>query len=272
MLKNFLSTVIVLFLLIASLSGCVRQERQGLTIVEGILSVGVEIGYPPMEYYDSDGVTLIGFDIEMTEALADRMGLKVNFIDTTWDGIFAGLDAERYDIALNITILPERQKRFNFTNPYIDSSMTIVTLKNSTVNIEEPKDIAGLRVAFQGDTTAQYFTERLREQNISFTSFSYDKIINCFNDLRLGRVDLIVVDNIVAFHYAETESGIFEVVWEGPSDEQIAIALKKGNDALTEALNIALDELFEDGTMLKISEKYFNSDLVSSVREFNILD
>jgi len=264
------STFICIFLIIsltAVFVGCTRQEQRSLTITEGILSVGVEIGYPPMEYYDTDGVTLIGFDIEMTRTIAQRLGLEVNFIDTTWDGIFAGLDAGRYDIAVNITILPERQRRFNFTNPYIDSSMTIVRRKNSAIRIEKPEDIAGLRVAYQGDTTAQYFTERLRGQGVFFTSFAYDKIINCFNDLRLGRVDLVVVDNIVAFHYAGMENSPFEVVWQGPSDEYIAISLKKGNDVLTEAINKALDELFEDGTMLEISYKYFNRDLVSSIRE-----
>jgi len=249
--------------------------------MEGILSVGVEIGYPPMEYYDTDGVTPIGFDIDMTKALAEKLDLQVNYVDTTWEGILAGLDANRYDIAVNITILEEREKRYNFTKPYIDSSMTIVTLENSPIKIENPLDIAGFRVAYQRDTTAQYFTERLREQGIIFTSFAYDKITNCFDDLALRRVDLIVVDNIVAFDYAKkpglnkpdlnmnrhTRTGrtnaSFEVVWQGPSDEYIGIALKKGNDTLTTALNNALDELFQDGTMQEISQKYFNRNIYS---------
>jgi polar amino acid transport system substrate-binding protein len=150
--------------------------------------------------------------------------------------------------------------------------MTIVRRRNSEIKIESPEDIAGLRVAYQGDTTAQYFTERLRGQGGSglfFTSFAYDKIINCFNDLRLGRVDLVVADNIVAFHFAGMENSPFEVVWQGPSDEYIAIGLKKGNDLLTDAINKALDELFEDGTMSRISYKYFGSDLVSSIRTAN---
>jgi len=76
---------------------------------------------------------------------------------------------------------------------------------------------------------------------------------------------LVVVDNIVAYDYAGKENSPFEVVWQGPSDEFIAICLKKGNDALTIALDNALDELFENGTLLKISQKIFNRDLVSSV-------
>ena len=249
----------------STLCTCSKQKQQGLTITEGILSVGVEIGYPPMEYYDIDGVTLLGFDIELTKALADKLGLEVNYIDTTWEGIFAGLDANRYDIAVNITILPERLQNFNFTRPYIDSSMTIVTRKNSPVRIEKPENITGRRVAFQGDTTAQYFAERLREQGVVFTSFAYDKIINCFDDLALRRIDFVIVDNIVAYHYASAEDSAFQVVWQGLSDEYIAICLKKGNDALTTTLNNALHELHREGVLQEISNRIFNRDMVSAV-------
>jgi len=253
-------------LLTISLTGCAKQKH-GLTITDGTLSVGVEIGYPPMEYYDIDSVTLIGFDIELTKAIAGKLGLTVNYIDTAWDSIFAGLETNKYDIAVNITILPERLQKFNFTKPYIDSSMTIVTAKNSSVKIERPEDIEGYKAAYQGDTTAQYFAERLKKDGISFTLFSYDKITNCFDDLTLGRVDLIIADNIAAYDYAEKENSPFKIAWQGESGELIGICLKKGNDALTAAIDNALDELFKDGKMREISLKIFNRDFVSSARD-----
>lgn len=270
-LDNFLGDELkkknpVLFLLIVLCVGCAKQpqRRQGLTIRDGILTIGVEIGYPPMEYYDTDGKTLIGFDIDLSNALAEKLGLKADYIDVAWEGIMAGLDTNRYDMAINITILPDRQNRYNFTKPYIDSSITIVALKGSGYNIDKPEDIAGYSVCYQSDTTAQYFTERLSEQGVDLTAYSYDKILNCFDDLELRRVDLVVADNIVAFNYVGNKTGPFEVIWQGPSDEYIGICLKKGNDALTNALNNALDELFENGTMLRISQKAFNRDLVSA--------
>jgi polar amino acid transport system substrate-binding protein len=248
-------------------NGCTKQKQQsqGLTLVDGVLSVGVEIGYPPMEYYDADGETLIGFDIELVKALADKLGLRVNFIDTAWEGIMSGVDVGKYDMAINITILPERQERLNFTKPYIDSSMTIVALKGSSIKIEKPEDIAGYGIAYQSDTTAQYFTEKLSAAGVQFKPFAYDKILNCFDELKIGRLDLVVVDNIVAYDYAGKENSPFEVIWQGPSDEFIGICLKKGNDALTNALNNALDELYEDGTSLRISQQIFNRDLVTSL-------
>ncbi|MDR1838015.1 MAG: ABC transporter substrate-binding protein [Treponema sp.] len=266
-MKINLTAFVFLSLSALTLSVCAKQKQGGLTIEDGVLSIGIEIGYPPMEYYERDGVTPAGFDIDLTKALAEKLGLGVKYIDTSWEGILAGLSAGRYDVAVNITILSERQKRYNFTKPYIDSSMTIVTLKDSLLKIERPEDIRNLHAGYQGDTTAQYFTERLRENGLSFSSFSYDKIINCFDDLKLGRLDLIVVDNIAAFDYAKKENTAFEVVWQGPSDEYIGLCLKKGNDTLTAALDRALDELFADGVLAEISQKYFKHDLVSSLWE-----
>jgi len=188
------------------------------------------------------------------------LGFKVDFIDTAWDSILAGLDAGRYDIAVNVTILPERQKKYNFTKPYINSFMTIVTRTDSRIKINKAEDIAGYRVSFQGNTTAQYFSERLNNQGVKFSSFSYDKIINCFGDLKLGRVDLVVVDNIVAYYYTGKENSGLEIAWEdsqNSSGELIGICLKKGNDALTNMINGALDELNADGTVAAISYRYF---------------
>jgi polar amino acid transport system substrate-binding protein len=252
---------LVLFILVfftnASFIGCTNRQQHGLTIEEGFFTVGVEIGYPPMEYYDTDGVTLMGFDIELTKALADRLGLKVKYIDTAWDGILAGLDTYRYDIAINVTILPERQKKYNFTKPYMNSSIIIVTLKDSFIKIEKPEDIENYSVGFQSNTTAHYFTEKLSNQGIRFRPVAYDKILNCFDDLKLGRLDLIAVDNLVASDYTGKVNSPFEVVWQGRADEYISICLKKGNDALTIALDNALDELFANGTLLDISQKFF---------------
>jgi polar amino acid transport system substrate-binding protein len=258
---------IYIFILICVLFVGCAKSRRFLTIEKDVLSVGVEIGYPPMEYYDTDG-SPAGFDIELTKALADKLKLQVNFIDTAWDSILAGLDTGRYDIAVNITILPERQKKYNFTKPYINSFIVIVTRKDSQVKIDKAEDIAGNRVAFQGNTTAQYYSESLNNRGVKFTSFSYDKIVNCFDDLKLGRVDFVAVDNIVACYYLAKENSVFEIAWvdsqngseelyEKSSEELIAFCLKKGNDALTSALNKALDELIADGAVREISYRYF---------------
>jgi len=250
--------ILVFTLLCALFFGCTKSDNSP-TIEKGVLSVGVEIGYPPMEYYGVDG-GLLGFDIELAKALGEKLGLQVKFFDTAWDGILAGLDAGRYDMAVNVTILPERRKNYNFSKPYINGFMTIVTRKDSQVKINKAEDVAGLRAAFQGNTTAQYFSEGLNSQGIRFTSFSYDKIINCFSDLKLGRVDLVIADNIAGYYYTGMENSGLQVAWaetDYHSDELIGICLKKGNDMLTEMINKAFDELSADGTYAEISRRYF---------------
>jgi len=249
---------VFLLLSVSLFISCVKNNNSP-TLEKGVLSVGVEIGYPPMEYYAADG-GLLGFDIELVNALAKKLELQVQFIDTAWDSILAGLNAARYDIAVNVTILPERQKKYNFTKPYVNSFMTIVTRTDSRIKINKIADVAGYRAAFQGNTTAQYFSERLNKRGIKFTSFSYDKIINCFNDLNLGRVDLVIVDNIAAFYYTGMRNNGLQIAWadsDVSSNELIGICLKKGNDTLTQMINKALDELIADGVVEEISLKYF---------------
>ena len=265
-MKNILTEFVIIFVFAVTFNACVKYEKKQeperektLTITEGVLSVGID-----SEYYDSDGKTPVGFDIELINALAEKMNLQVIFINTSLEGIPAGLNADRFDIAVNMTITPDYQEKYNFTNPYIKTFMVIIGLKGFSVKIEKPEDIAGKRAAYQSGTNAQYFTEKLREQEIVFTSFSYDKIFNCFEELALKRIDLIVADSIVASDYADKQSLAFEVVWKGQTDEYIGIALKKGNDDLTLALNNTLDELFEDGTMREISHRIFNINIYAS--------
>jgi polar amino acid transport system substrate-binding protein len=257
---------ILLFLSIVTviMTGC-RRDSGGLTIKNGILMVGIEIGYPPMEYLAEDGITPIGFTIDLINALAARMGLTVELIDTAWDGIFAGVDTRRYDcIISSVTITAERLERYNFSKPYIQTTLGIVMPRNSKHTVRSPQDLEGLGVAYQNKTTSEFFIRDLVVGGLRVTPYEYDKVMSCFDELRLGRVDAIVTDLLVASEYIG-RSDFFEVVWQG-GDEEFGICMRLGNDALTEAINNALDELFEDGTMLRISQQTFNGlDLVTAV-------
>jgi len=264
-MKKFLSVLLVLAVIAVLFTGCSKKSG-GLTIKEGVLMVGMEIGYPPMEYLDFDGRTPIGFDVDMAKAIAKKLNLNVEFIDTAWDGIFAGVDTQRFDcIMSSVTITPERLAVHNFSKPYIQNTLAIVMPKNSRHVVRSPDNLAGLGVAFQEETTSDYFMDDLLKSGLKFTPYEYDKVMYCFDDLRLGRVDAIMTDLLVAYEYI-ARSDVYEIVWQG-GEEEFGICMKKGNDALTQAVNKALDELFEDGTMLEISRNTFNGlDLVSAVR------
>jgi len=106
----------------------------------------------------------------------------------------------------------------------------------------------------------------LAKQGLNFTPYEYDKVMYCFEELKLGRVDVIMTDLLVAYEYVGRADSPFKIVWEG-GEEEFGICMRKGNDALTTAIDKALDELFEDGTMQKISYNIFGMDLVSAVRK-----
>jgi len=264
-MKKILVVLLIFTVISVLFTGC-SKSSSGLTIKNGVLMVGMEIGYPPMEYLAADGKTPVGFDVEMANAIAEKMNLKLELIDTAWDGIFAGVDTKRYDcIMSSVTITPERLLAHNFSKPYIQNTLALVLPKNSGKIIRSPADLAGLGVAYQEETTSDYFMEQLAQDGLSFTPYEYDKVMYCFDELRLGRVDAIMTDLLVAYEYL-ARSEVFEIVWVGGAEE-FGICMKKGNDALTEAIDKTLDGLFADGTMLRISQKIFNGmDLVSAVR------
>jgi polar amino acid transport system substrate-binding protein len=243
-------------------------QSGGLTIKPGVLTIGMEIGYPPMEYFDTDGKTPIGFDVRMAKAIAAKLGLKVEFVDTAWDGIFAGVDTGKYDCIISaVTVTPERQAAYNFTKPYIGNAQALVVTKNTAITAVKPEELSGLRVAYQAETTTDIYMTKLATAGLPFEPYEYDKVINCFDDLRLGRVDAIVCDSLVAFDYIAPVDSPFKIVWQGDADEVFAICLKKGNDRLTAAIDQALNALFADGTILAISNEVFKMDMVSSVRK-----
>jgi len=264
-MKKIVTIISVLAIAAVLLTGC-KKDSSGLTIKRGVLMVGMEIGYPPMEYLADDGITPVGFDVDFAKALAEKMGLTVEYVDTAWDGIFAGVETRRYDcIISSVTITQARQEVHNFSRPYIQNTLAIVMPKNSKHTVRSPQDLGGLGVAFQDETTSDYYMQDLAAQGLRFTPYEYDKVMYCFDELRLGRVDAIITDLLVAFEYLG-RSDLFEIVWQG-GEEEFGICMKKGNDALTEAVNKALGELFEDGSMLRISRNIFNGmDLVSAVR------
>jgi len=266
--KIVVLAVLVSLVLAVSVYAGGKKETGGLTIKPGVLLIGMEIGYPPMEYYDNDGKTPIGFDVEMGKAIAAKLGLKAEFIDVAWDGIFAGVETNRYDaIMSSVTITPARIAAHNFSKPYIANTLAMVLLKGSNISARSPEACSGLDVAFQADTTADFYMEELAAKGLKYNPRRYEKVMNCFDELKLGRVGVILTDLLVAYDYIAPANSPFEIVWKSPDPEVFGICMKKGNDALTTAIDKALLEMFNDGTMLKISNQIFGMDLVTEARQ-----
>jgi polar amino acid transport system substrate-binding protein len=166
----------------------------------------------------------------------------------------------------SVTISEARLENYRFTKPYIKNAQALVLLKGSTVP-RDPAALSGLGVAYQAETASDDYMSRLAEKGLKFTPYEYDKVINCFDELRNHRVDAIVCDSVVAYFYTALSDAPFEIVWEGEG-ELLGICLKKGNEAFAAAVDKALDELYSDGTVAKISQSIFGSTaVVDAARE-----
>lgn len=239
----------------------VTEEEQTDATEEAmtVLKVGMEIGYPPFEYFDTDGTTPIGVDVELANAIAAEIGVELEIVDTAWDGIFAGLDKGDYDCIISaVTITPERLLSFDFSNPYIQNYQCIVTLKDAAVKPTDPSMVTGLKVAYQEETTSDiYITDYATAEGIEFEPFEYAKVIDCYSDLQNGRVDAIICDSTVASSYLG-EGTIFEQTWIQDSEpEEFGVCMKRGNVKLFEKINTAIEALKANGTLDNILDTYF---------------
>jgi len=264
--KGLVFMILAILILTGAVFAGGNKEAGGLTLKKGVLSIGMEMTYPPMEFYAEDGKTPLGFDVELGKAIAEKLGLKVNFIDTGWDGIFAGVNSNKYDCIISaVTINPARLAAHNFSKPYVSNTLAMVLHKDSSVTARAPEECVDLNVAFQTETTADEYMEELGDDGLKYTPRRYDSMIQCFNELQLGRVDVVVTDLPVAQDFLSRPDNPFKIVWTG-AEERFGICMKKGNNALTTAINQALDDLWREGTLLKISMDTLGTDKVSSAR------
>ena len=263
-----LTLVAGICMLACAFMGCSKKTEKGeFTVQKGKLTIGMEIGYPPFEYYAEDGKTPVGFDVELGTEIAKRLKLDAEFIDTAWDGIFAGLNTERYDVVISAaTITPERVENFLFSNPYIGNGQAIIVRKDSNLKIKQFSDLQGLKVGYQAETTSDIYTKKHSAGQFKYIENAYDKVMNAYDDLRLKRIDAVVSDDLVAVNYLAPEDSPFKRVWGGTPDEYFGICMKNDNTVLQGKINAVLEEMKADGTLKSIYIKIFGMDLSSSIQ------
>ncbi|WP_405373641.1 MULTISPECIES: amino acid ABC transporter substrate-binding protein [unclassified Microbacterium] len=235
--------------------GAAAGDDFGL-VKSGTLTVATEGTYRPFTFHDETGA-LVGFDVEIIEAVAEKLDLEVEFQETQWDGIFAGLDAGRFDVIANqVSINPEREEKYLFSTPYTVSSGVIV-VKEGDDSITSFADLAG-------KTTAQSLTSNwytLAEENGAKVE-AIEGWAQAVELLRQDRVDATVNDELTYLDYEKTNGPTgLKVAAETDDPAQSAVAATKDKTALIEAIDGALDELREDGTLAEISDKYFGADV-----------
>jgi cystine transport system substrate-binding protein len=245
-----------------STGGSSEETAKGASLAsiqdEGVLTVGTEGTYKPFTFHEGGAGDLTGYDVEVTEAVADKLGVEVQFEETQWDAIFAGLESGRFDMIANqVSINPERLKDYDFSKPYTVSEGVVVVLEGND-EISSFEDLAG-------KTTAQSLTSNwyeLAKENGAKVE-AVEGWAQAVELLRQDRVDATVNDELTFLDYQNTQGGDtgLEVAATTEDAAENAFAFRKGSGDLVEAVDEALAELREDGTLAEISEKYFGTDV-----------
>jgi len=239
------------------------KASSSITINSNILTIGMDNTYPPMEYTD-DANNTIGFDVDVANEIAKRLNLEVKIVPTAWDGIFQSLKTNKFDcIISSVSISPDRLKNFTFTKPYVNNSQMIV-VKPGDNSITKKEDLKDKRVGCQINTTANDSANAILK-TIKFPLTTYDQIIQPFADMKAGRLDAIIVDEVVGKYYIAQDSKNFKAATAKLTNEPIGVCFKQGNTVLRDKVQTALNSIFADGTMKTLSMKWFKQDITVNI-------
>ena len=257
----------LLLLMIFIVSGCVGDSSSNninSPNYKGTLVIGLDDEYAPFGFRDKNG-ELIGFDIDLANEAAKRMGVKIEFKPIDWNNKENELDAGNIDIIWNgLDITPEREKRILYTKPYMDNRQILLSKRSSNFRFLSEHDLEGKIVGTQeGSNSKDYIAENTKLKD-SFKEFkTYATFKQAFEDLTNGNVEVLIVDELAARYELSKIPRKFEVtdVTIG-SVTELGIGFRKSDVELRDRVQRVFDEMVADGTTKKMSEQWFQADLV----------
>lgn len=227
-----------------------------------IYVVGTDAAYAPFESQNEKG-EIVGFDIEVVQAAAQKAGMEVKFLNTPWEGIFNSLGQGDRDLLVSsITITDERKQTMDFSTPYFDAQQLIAVKKDS--KIAKFDDLKNLKVGVQNGTTGDEVITKLQGKD-SANVKRFESTPLALKELEGGGVDAVVADNGVVVHYVNNNANAqFKTITDNSfAAEQYGIAVKKGNAELLEKINKGLATIKTDGTYDQIYAKYFGAPIAA---------
>jgi polar amino acid transport system substrate-binding protein len=254
-MKRFTAIFFVFGMIISLITGCSSASSN-----EKKLVIGIDDKFAPMGFRD-DKNEIVGFDIDYARAAGQKMGYNVVFQPIDWKTKESELNSGRIDLIWNgYTITDERKQKVLFTKPYLKNAQVVVTLAKS--DIKKIDDLAGKKVGLQSlSSAADALNANPIKSKINNIAEYTDNVL-ALSDLKLGRIDAVVIDEVVARYYMSKEKGTFKMLDESLASEEYGVGVKKGNEKLLNELQKALDDMNKDGSAAKISEKWFGEDKV----------
>lgn len=224
----------------------------------GEITVAMEGTWAPWTYHDEND-ELVGFDVEVAKAIAEKLGVEATFIEGEWDGLLAGLEAGRYDIMVNgVEYTDERAEKYDFTEPY-GYIRTAIIVQGDNTDIQSFEDLKGRTTANTISSTYAQLAE-----SYGATTTGVDDLNQTLELLLQGRIDATLNAEVTFYDYMKVHpEADLKIAALTEEASHVVIPVRKGDDSasLREAINQAIEELREEGVLKEISEKYFGSDI-----------
>ena len=227
----------------------------------GTLIVGFDQDFPPMGFVGDDG-EYTGFDLELAQEVAKRLGLEYKAQPIAWDSKDMELESGNIDCIWNGFTMTGREDDYTWTEPYMANQQLFVVANDSDINSQA--DLAGKIVEVQADSSAEAALKEAPELTATFKELLTTADYNtAFMDLEQGAVDAIAMDVIVAGYQIQQRNADFKILDDSLSEEEYGVGFKKGNTELRDKVQSTLEEMAEDGTLQEVSEKWFSKDVTT---------
>lgn len=257
-MKKFLAVLLAALMICISFVACSSEKKSDdtntNTDTQETLTMATNAEFPPYEYKEGDNV--VGIDAEVAQAIADKLGMKLEIVDTKFDAIIPGVQSGKYDMGMaGMTVTPDREKSVAFSDSYATGIQSIIVKQGSDIKSVDDlseKTKIGVQLGTTGDIYAKddFGDEAVQE---------YDKGADAVQALLAGKIDCVIIDNEPAKSFVAANEGL-EILKTSYAEEDYAICFKKDNTELQKKVNDALKELIADGTLQKIVNKYITAD------------
>ncbi len=257
-MKKFLAVLLAALMICISFVACSSEKKSDDTNTDAntqeTLTMATNAEFPPYEYKEGDKV--VGIDAEVAQAIADKLGMKLEIVDTKFDAIIPGVQSGKYDMGMaGMTVTPEREQSVAFSDSYATGIQSIIVKQGSAIKSVDDlseKTKIGVQLGTTGDIYAKddFGDEAVQE---------YDKGADAVQALIAGKIDCVIIDNEPAKSFVAANEGL-EILKTSYAEEDYAICFKKDNTELQTKVNDALKELIADGTLQKIVNKYITAD------------